>query len=304
MAAGVRIFEVLDLEPEVKDEPDAEELPEIQGEIRFENVYFHYVPGVDVLKDVNIHIRPGENVAIVGSTGAGKSTLVTLIHRFADVTGGRILVDGYDIRGVTRRSLAGQMSMVLQEPYLFSGTVADNIRYNHEDATDDEVVAAARTVGAHGFIMNLEQGYDTVLAERGVNLSVGQRQLISFARAVIGDPRVIVLDEATANIDTQTELMIQRALQRVLVGRTSIVIAHRLSTVRNADKIIVLDRGRLAEMGSHDELLAQGGVYERLYAINYGLVAESETAAVLDSLEGGVRPGRRGDGLLPAPADD
>ena len=304
MAAGVRIFEVLDLEPEVKDEPDAEELPEIQGEIRFENVYFHYVPGVDVLKDVNIHIRPGENVAIVGSTGAGKSTLVTLIHRFADVTGGRILVDGYDIRGVTRRSLAGQMSMVLQEPYLFSGTVADNIRYNHEDATDEEVVAAARTVGAHGFIMNLEQGYDTVLAERGVNLSVGQRQLISFARAVIGDPRVIVLDEATANIDTQTELMIQRALQRVLVGRTSIVIAHRLSTVRNADKIIVLDRGRLAEMGSHDELLAQGGVYERLYAINYGLVAESETAAVLDSLEGGVRPGRRGDGLLPAPADD
>ena len=304
MAAGVRIFEVLDLEPEVKDEPDAEELPQIQGEIRFENVYFHYVPGVDVLKDVNIHIRPGENVAIVGSTGAGKSTLVTLIHRFADVTGGRILVDGYDIRGVTRRSLAGQMSMVLQEPYLFSGTVADNIRYNHEDASDDEVIAAARTVGAHGFIMNLEQGYDTVLAERGVNLSVGQRQLISFARAVIGDPRVIVLDEATANIDTQTELMIQQALQRALVGRTSIVIAHRLSTVRNADKIIVLDRGRLAEMGSHDELLARGGIYERLYAINYGLVAESETAAALDSLEGGVRPGRRDGGLLPAPADD
>ena len=304
MAAGVRIFEVLDLEPEVKDEPDAEELPQIQGEIRFENVYFHYVPGVDVLKDVNIHIRPGENVAIVGSTGAGKSTLVTLIHRFADVTGGRILVDGYDIRGVTRRSLAGQMSMVLQEPYLFSGTVADNIRYNHEDASDDEVMAAARTVGADGFIMNLEQGYDTVLAERGVNLSVGQRQLISFARAVIGDPRVIVLDEATANIDTQTELMIQQALQRALVGRTSIVIAHRLSTVRNADKIIVLDRGRLAEMGSHDELLARGGIYERLYAINYGLVAESETAAALDSLESGVRPGRPGGGLLPAPADD
>ena len=304
MAAGVRIFEVLDLEPEVKDEPDAEELPEIQGEIRFENVYFHYVPGVDVLKDVNMHIRPGENVAIVGSTGAGKSTLVTLIHRFADVTGGRILVDGYDIRGVTRRSLAGQMSMVLQEPYLFSGTVADNIRYNHEDASDEEVMAAARTVGAHEFIMNLEQGYDTVLAERGVNLSVGQRQLISFARAVIGDPRVIVLDEATANIDTQTELMIQQALQRALVGRTSIVIAHRLSTVRNADKIIVLDRGRLAEMGSHDELLARGGIYERLYAINYGLVAESETAAALDSLEGGVRPGRHGGGLLPAPADD
>ena len=312
MAAGVRIFEVLDLEPEVKDEPDAEELPQIEGEIRFENVYFHYVPGVDVLKDINLHIRPGENVAIVGSTGAGKSTLVTLIHRFADVTQGRILVDGYDIRGVTRRSLAGQMSMVLQEPYLFSGTVADNIRYNQEDATEEEVIAAAKTVGAHDFVMNLEQGYDTVLAERGVNLSVGQRQLLSFARAVVGDPRVIVLDEATANIDTQTELMIQQALQRVLVGRTSIVIAHRLSTVRNADKIIVLDRGNLVEMGSHDELLALGGVYERLYAVNYGLLAESETAAELDALGRAqrVRPEAEGleampgGGLLPAPADD
>ena len=312
MAAGVRIFEVLDLEPEVKDAPDAEDMPQIQGEIRFENVYFHYVPGVDVLKDINLHIRPGENVAIVGSTGAGKSTLVTLIHRFADVTQGRILVDGYDIRSVTRQSLAGQMSMVLQEPYLFSGTVADNIRYNQEAATEEEVIAAAKTVGAHDFIMNLENGYDTVLAERGVNLSVGQRQLLSFARAVVGDPRVIVLDEATANIDTQTELMIQQALQRVLVGRTSIVIAHRLSTVRKADKIIVLDRGNLVEMGSHDELLALGGVYERLYAVNYGLLAESETAAELDALERPPkgRPGADGyeatpsSGLLPAPADD
>ena len=251
-------------------------------------------------------------MALVGSTGAGKSTLVTLIHRFADVTQGRIMVDGYDIRSVTRRSLAGQMSMVLQEPYLFSGTVADNIRYNQEDATEEEVIEAAKTVGAHDFIMNLENGYDTVLAERGVNLSVGQRQLLSFARAVVGDPRVIVLDEATANIDTQTELMIQQALQRVLVGRTSIVIAHRLSTVRNADKIIVLDRGNLVEMGSHDELLALGGVYERLYAVNYGLLAESETAAELDSLEHAPLSRSRSDshetlpggGLMPAPADD
>ncbi len=304
MAAGVRIFEVLDLEPEVKDEPDAGELPQIQGDIRFENVYFHYVPGVDVLKDINLHIRPGENAAIVGSTGAGKSTLVTLIHRFADVTQGRILVDGYDIRRVTRQSLAGQMSMVLQEPYLFSGTVADNIRYNQEDATEEEVIEAAKTVGAHEFIMNLDKGYDTVLAERGVNLSVGQRQLISFARAVVGDPRIIVLDEATANIDTQTELMIQQALQRVLEGRTSIVIAHRLSTVRNADKIIVLDRGELAETGSHEELLALGGVYERLYAVNYGLLAESETAAVLDALESGSLEAQPSRGLSPAPAGD
>ena len=313
MAAGVRIFEVLDLEPEVKDEPDAEELPQIQGEIRFEDVYFHYVPGVDVLRDINLHIRPGENVAIVGSTGAGKSTMVTLIHRFADVTQGRILVDGYDIRHVTRQSLAGQMSMVLQEPYLFSGTVSDNIRYNQEGATDEEVIDAAKTVGAHEFITNLENGYDTVLAERGVNLSVGQRQLLSFARAVVGDPRVIVLDEATANIDTQTELMIQEALQKVLVGRTSIVIAHRLSTVRNADKIIVLNQGQLVEMGSHEELLALGGVYDRLYAVNYGLLAESDTAAELDALEqrGALSETRDagadplpGASLLPSPADD
>ena len=307
MAAGVRIFEVLDLEPEVKDDKDAEELPQIQGEIEFENVYFHYVPGIDVLKDVNLQIRPGENVAIVGSTGAGKSTMVTLIHRFADVTQGRILVDGYDIKHVTRRSLAGQMSMVLQEPYLFSGTVAENIRYSHENATTEEVVAAAKTVGAHDFIMNLENGYDAVLAERGVNLSVGQRQLLSFARAIIGDPRIIVLDEATANIDTQTELMIQEALQKVLVGRTSIVIAHRLSTVRNADKIIVLSGGELVEMGSHEELLTLGGVYERLYAVNYGLLAESETAAELEALEATVQGnglGALSEGLSPTVADD
>ena len=301
MAAGVRIFEVLDLEPEVKDDPDAEELPEVEGEIRFENVHFHYVPGVDVLNDVNLHIRPGENVAIVGSTGAGKSTLVTLISRFADVTQGRILVDGYDIRRVTRSSLAGQMSMVLQEPYLFSGTVANNIRYNYEDATMQEVIDAARTVGAHDFIVNLEDGYDSVLAERGVNLSVGQRQLVSFARAVIGNPRIIVMDEATANIDTQTELLIQRALQQVLKGRTSIVIAHRLSTVRNADKIIVIDRGSLVEVGTHEELLALGGVYERLYAVNYGLI--SEPVAAIDT-NGDGREALRGGGLAPVTADD
>jgi ATP-binding cassette subfamily B protein len=301
MAAGVRIFEVLDLEPEVKDEPGAQELPQIEGEIKFENVRFHYVPGIDVLKDINLHIQPGENVAIVGSTGAGKSTLVTLIPRFADVTQGCILVDGHDIRHVTRNSLAGQMSMVLQEPYLFSGTVADNIRYNHEDATNQEVIDAARTVGAHDFIINLDNGYDSVLAERGVNLSVGQRQLVSFARAVIGNPRVIVLDEATANIDTQTELLIQRALKRVLEGRTSIVIAHRLSTVRNADKIVVLDRGELVEMGTHEELLALGGVYDRLYAVNYGLI--SEPLAGIES-NGDGREALAGGGLAATPADD
>ena len=301
MAAGVRIFEVLDLKPEVEDDPNAPGLPQIQGGIQFDNVRFHYVEGIDVLHDVDLHIRPGENVAIVGSTGAGKSTLVTLIARFADVTQGRILVDGHDIRHVTRGSLVGQMSMVLQEPYLFSGTVADNIRYNHEDATMQEVIDAARTVGAHDFIINLESGYDTVLAERGVNLSVGQRQLVSFARAIIGNPRIIILDEATANIDTQTELLIQRALQRVLEGRTSIVIAHRLSTVRNADKIIVLSEGRLVEMGTHEELLAQGGVYERLYAVNYGLI--SEPLGTIES-NGDAYEALPGGGLAAVPADD
>ena len=294
MAAGVRIFEVLDLKPEVVDKPDAITLPEIKGEIKFEDVSFQYVENVDVLKEVNLHIKPGENVALVGSTGAGKSTLVTLIHRFADVTHGRITVDGHDIRDVTRHSLVSQMSMVLQEPYLFSGTVADNIRYNNENLTKDDVVAAAKTVGAHEFILSLDDGYDTVLAERGVNLSVGQRQLLSFARAVVGNPRVIILDEATANIDTHTEVLIQQALQKVLAGRTSIVIAHRLSTVRNADNIVVLDQGKLVEMGNHEELLARkGGVYARLYAVNYGLPIYDDEKSV---------PG--GPSLAPAPADD
>ena len=294
MAAGVRIFEVLDLKPEVVNKPDAITLPEIKGEIKFEDVSFQYVENVDVLKEVNLHIKPGENVALVGSTGAGKSTLVTLIHRFADVTHGRITVDGHDIRDVTRHSLVSQMSMVLQEPYLFSGTVADNIRYNNENLTKDDVVAAAKTVGAHEFILSLDDGYDTVLAERGVNLSVGQRQLLSFARAVVGNPRVIILDEATANIDTHTEVLIQQALQKVLAGRTSIVIAHRLSTVRNADNIVVLDQGKLVEMGNHEELLARkGGVYARLYAVNYGLPIDDDEKSVPD-----------GPSLAPAPADD
>ena len=291
MAAGVRIFEVLDLKPEVVDAEDAADLPPVKGAIKFEDVSFHYVPGIEVLQDVNLEIRPGENVAVVGSTGAGKTTLVTLIHRFADVTKGKITVDGYDLREVTRGSLLNQMSMVLQEPYLFSGTVRENIRYCFE-VSDDDVVAAGKAVGAHDFIMGLEHEYDSVLAERGLNLSVGQRQLISFARAIVGNPRIIILDEATANIDTQTELLIQDALKRILKGRNSIVIAHRLSTVRNADKIIVLDHGRLVEQGSHEELLKVGGVYARLYNVNYGL----STAGLK---EPGDQPGRA---PMPAPA--
>ena len=290
MAAGVRIFEVLDLKPEVIDEEDAEDMPPIKGHIRFEDVTFHYVPEVDVLIDINLDIKPGENVALVGSTGAGKTTMVTLIHRFADVTKGRITMDGYDIRQVNRQSMVRQMSMVLQEPYLFSGTISDNIRYSVQHATDEEVIAAGKAVGAHEFIMGLEDGYDTVLAERGVNLSVGQRQLLSFARAIVGNPRVIILDEATANIDTQTELLIQDALKRILKGRTSIVIAHRLSTIRNADKIVVLDKGRVAEVGNHKELLESGGVYARLHAVNYGL-----THAGLSGSGGGLVPASASD---------
>ena len=297
MAAGVRIFEVLDLEPDVLDKPDAVALPEVQGEIRYNDVNFHYVPGIEVLRNVNLHIKAGENVALVGSTGAGKSTLVNLLHRSADVTGGAITVDGYDLRDVKRESLVHQMSMVLQEPYLFSGTVRENICYQNEDVTDEQVIAAAQAVGAHDFIMEMEDGYDSELAERGINLSIGQRQLISFARAIVGNPRILVLDEATANIDTHTELLIQQALNRILKGRTSIVIAHRLSTIRNADKIVVLDRGRVAEVGSHDELLEAGGVYAQLYAINYGLSGPSVDVAPV----GGEVIGA--DGLSPAAAD-
>ena len=294
MAAGVRIFEVLDLDPDINDKPDAAALPEIKGDIHYREVDFHYVPGIPVLRKVNLRINAGENVALVGSTGAGKSTLVNLLHRSADVTGGAISVDGCDIRDVTRHSLVHQMSMVLQEPYLFSGTVRENICYRNQGVSDAQVVAAAKAVGAHDFIMEMENGYDSELAERGVNLSIGQRQLISFARAIVGNPRILVLDEATANIDTHTELLIQQALSRILQGRTSIVIAHRLSTIRNADKIVVLDRGRVAEVGTHDQLLEAGGVYAQLYAINYGLSGPSVDVAPV----GGEVIGA--DGLSPA----
>ncbi len=271
MASGIRIFELLDTKPDLEDKPGARDLPPIKGQVEFRDVSYSYVEGQDVLKRVNMHVLPGQTVAVVGPTGAGKTTLVSLMSRFYDVEEGRgaILIDGHDIRNRTRESLARQTSMVLQEPFLFTGTVRENIKYTHGDVSDRDMIAAAKAVGAHGFIERLDDGYDTLLHERGVNLSVGQRQLISFARAIVDDPRILILDEATANIDSYTEMLIQKALQTLLEGRTAIVIAHRLSTIRGADKIVVLNHGEVEEVGDHDELMDRNGLYAHLYSMNF-----------------------------------
>lgn len=270
MASGQRIFEVLDVPVDVQDSDQATELSGYDGRIEFRNVSFAYEPDRPVLKDVSFTVLPGETLALVGPTGSGKTSITSLLHRFYDVDVGQILIGGHDVRDVTLAALGREVGMVLQEPFLFSGTIADNIRYQKLDAPLADVEAAARAVGAHEFIANLPDGYDTELDQRGANLSLGQRQLLSFARALVADTRILVLDEATANVDSYTERQIQIALQRLLEGRTAIVIAHRLATIRGADKIMVLRDGEIIERGTHTSLLADAGLYADLYRLNHG----------------------------------
>lgn len=270
MSSGSRIIEVLDVPVDITDKPDAVALtPQMDGSVEFKNVTFGYRKNQPVLKNVSFRVNPGETVALVGPTGSGKSSCMSLVHRFYDVWEGSVTVGGHDVRDLTQDSLGDQVAMVLQEPFLFTGTVLENIRYHKVNATREQVTEAAKAVGAHDFIMSLANGYDTKIEQRGGNLSLGQRQLISFARALVADAKILVLDEATANIDSYTEMLIQKALKRLLEGRTGLVIAHRLATIRGADRIIVLQNGELLESGNHDDLMAKQGLYSRLYTMNY-----------------------------------
>ena len=273
IAAAERIFEVLDTPSEITDEGAVEELPPVEGNVTFDNVTFAYsdAPDVKVLKNVSFHIKPGETIALVGPTGAGKTTIVNLISRFYNASDGRVLIDGHDVQEVTISSLRSQMGIMTQDNFLFTGTVKENIRYGRLNATDEEIIAAAKAVNAHDFIMKLEKGYDTVLSERGGGLSVGQKQLLAFARTFVSMPRILILDEATSSIDTKTELLVQQGIETLLKGRTSFVIAHRLSTIQKADRIFVIDKGGILEEGTAKELLLKKGAYYKLYMAQFSV---------------------------------
>lgn len=274
-AAAERIFEIMSIEPDIVSVDGSSEMPKIEGNVEFKDVSFAYDDSdVNVLKNVSFKINSGDSVALVGATGAGKTTIINLLSRFYDVTEGSVLIDGIDVGSVTLESLRSQMGIMLQDTFLFSDTIKENIRYGRLDATDDEVISAAKAVNAHEFIMKLEKGYETEVNERGSRLSVGQRQLISFARALLADPRILILDEATSNIDTYTEILVQNGINKLLNGRTSFVIAHRLSTIRDCDKIMVVDNGEIVEAGSHDELLNLKGYYYNLYMAQYRFLKE------------------------------
>ncbi|EAG7492029.1 ABC transporter ATP-binding protein [Listeria monocytogenes] len=267
-----RIFETMDVEPDIKDVPNAKKMPPIVGNVDFKDVYFRYEEGVDILKGINFHVDAGESIALVGPTGAGKTTIINLLSRFYNINSGEILVDGENVEEVTLRSLRSQMGVMLQDTFIFSGTIIENIRYGKLDATEEEIIAAAKVVRAHDFISGLKDGYYTEVKERGSTLSAGQRQLISFARALLADPKILILDEATSSIDTQTEIILQEGLERLLEGRTSFIIAHRLSTIKNSSRIFYIDNGRIQEAGSHEELMAQHGYYYNLYQSQFDML--------------------------------
>lgn len=273
-AAGERIFEILDIKPDIIDIKN-DIMPKIKGTVEFKNLTFSYNDDTTILNNLNFKIIPGETVALVGPTGSGKTTIVNLISRFYDATKGDVLIDGKNVKNFTIESLRSQMGIMLQDTFLFSSTIRENIRYGKLDATDEEIIAAAKSANAHDFIMNLEKGYDTEVNERGSRLSVGQRQLISFARALLANPRILILDEATSNIDTYTEKLVQEGIQKLLIGRTSFVIAHRLSTIRNADRIMVIDNGNIAEAGTHRELMKLKGLYYDLFMSQYKFLNET-----------------------------
>ncbi len=275
MSAGERIFDILDTKSDIVDEASIKDLPQIKGDIEFDHVTFSYTNAdIPALKNTSFKLKAGEKIALVGETGAGKTTITNLISRFYDPTFGSVKIDGVDIKDVTVESLRSQMGIMLQDSFLFSTSIKENIRYGKLNATDEEVIQAAKAVNAHEFIERLEKGYDTDVNERGSRLSLGQRQLIAFARALIADPRILILDEATANIDTETELLVQEGIKKLMEGRTSIVIAHRLSTIRDCDKIFVLSKGRIVESGTHDELLKNHGYYYKLYSAQYSFLKQ------------------------------